>query len=101
MLGEGSLKKRPSSPAPGDEAGEEESLLPLGRGGGRPCRKWTDRPLPAPRVEDRRTCSHPPPRLDVLSRHLPRFANWSFMSYVMAEERKHTNMQINGKFFFS
>lgn len=30
MLGDGSLKKRPSSPAPQDEIGEEESLLQLG-----------------------------------------------------------------------
>lgn len=86
--------------SPRDEAGEGESLLPLGRGEGRPCRKWADAPLPAPRVEGRRTCSHPPSRLDLLPRHLPRFANWSFTSYVMAEERRQTNMQINGKIFF-
>lgn len=54
MLGEGSLKKRPSSPASWDEAGEEESLLPLGTGEGRPadrqatttCAEETGEPVP-------------------------------------------------------
>lgn len=75
-----SLKKHPSSPAPPDEAGEEESLLPLCTGEGRSCNQQAGRPpLPALRRQENMLPYAVQNRSGLKGFHLSQFANLSHM----------------------
>lgn len=96
MLGEGCLKKCPSA-APQDEGGEQENLLQVSTGEDRSCHKQTSRLLPAIRGQE----DLPPSAVQAASAlNMSQFANPSYMSYVMAEEKILTNLHTNYYFFF-